>query len=559
MKTLKLTVLLLAIFAITSCTKDDQIDTMDPTPGQTNLSLGWFGDDNIGDVPSSINFGFGNEANLPSSYDMTDKFPPIGNQGQYGTCVSWTVGYNTKTALSGMDRGLTPSDLAQPENQFSPKDMFTALPDNQKGQNCNGTNFENALTLLQDRGVATMASVPYTNLGSCLAGQTDPAWTAEAANYKIKYWRKVEGNVQAIKSNIANNIPVILGARLADNFMSWNSDDVISSHSSFTNVGIHAYHALAIAGYDDSKGPNGAFRAINSWGETWGDRGFVWIDYNFLINEFGVNSLGENSLFIMANQDGEEVPPSDDTTPSPNANGVDLAPWIFNDYSLFDYTGEWNAREMEFNLYNIGTKAASATDDWNVYYLYFNAYDANEYGVMFYDEFNTSVEANTFACPDDNYCVINTSIPAQSDFGSQAFGMESIYRSYTVPEITGEYYLVMVADGSDVFAESDEENNFFYTSIDPIFFDSGFAFKGQYDESSFELDQSSSNRSNTPSFNRSLQPKRSSFKNAYTANEIETFLNKEYKNGGLKSKLQAYKSANPQSKTETYKTISSKK
>ena len=37
-------------------------------------------------------------------------------------------------------------------------------------------------------------------------------------------------------------------------------------------------HALVITGYDDNKK---AFRALNSWSTAWGDKGFVWIDYDF--------------------------------------------------------------------------------------------------------------------------------------------------------------------------------------------------------------------------------------------------------------------------------------
>ena len=45
----------------------------------------------------------------------------------------------------------------------------------------------------------------------------------------------------------------------------------------------HAYHAMALSGYDDSKN---AFRVRNSWGEEWGDNGSIWVDYEFFINEF---------------------------------------------------------------------------------------------------------------------------------------------------------------------------------------------------------------------------------------------------------------------------------
>ena len=180
--------------------------------------------------------------------------------------VSWAVAYNLKTALNGMSKGLSSSQLYSSANQFSPKDLFIAIPDNQKGQNCSGTNFSDALEILQNRGVASMQTVPYSSLGDCSNSNLQSSWTNEANQNKIKYWRKIEGSIQSIKQNLSNNIPVVLGAKLSDNFMSWDSNSVISSSTSFNNVGQHAYHAMIIAGYDDNKGPNGAFKVINSWG-----------------------------------------------------------------------------------------------------------------------------------------------------------------------------------------------------------------------------------------------------------------------------------------------------
>ena len=40
-----------------------------------------------------------------------------------------------------MDRGLSSSQLTNASNQFSPRDLFTAIPDNEKGGDCNGKIF----------------------------------------------------------------------------------------------------------------------------------------------------------------------------------------------------------------------------------------------------------------------------------------------------------------------------------------------------------------------------------------------------------------------------------
>jgi hypothetical protein len=57
-------------------------------------ALGWNqSTENLNEIPSDINLGIGN-GTLPSSVDLREHFPPIGNQGNYGTCVAWAVGYN---------------------------------------------------------------------------------------------------------------------------------------------------------------------------------------------------------------------------------------------------------------------------------------------------------------------------------------------------------------------------------------------------------------------------------------------------------------------------------
>jgi C1A family cysteine protease len=545
---------LAGVLSLSGC-KEEPVTPVDPTnpidPNEpteptdttstTQYFLGWSGEDNLGDIPTSTNFGFGS-GTLPPSVDLVDKFPPIGDQGQYGTCVSWAVAYNIKTAINGMTQGLSSSDLASPSNQFSPKDLFVAIPDNEKGQNCNGTNFSNALDVMQNRGVARMQTVPYTNLGDCSNANLQSSWTNEATQNKIKYWRKIDPSIQSIKQNLSNNIPVILGAKLADNFMSWNSDNVISSSTTYNNVGQHAYHAMVIAGYDDNKGANGAFKVINSWGEFWGDKGYIWVDYNYMMNEFCTSFNGEKPLFIAADEENSVDPPND---PDPKTTGVDLAPWIFSDYSTYQSSGYPTERQIDFNIYNIGNEAASPNSDWSFYYIYFNAYDANDYGVLFYDNFNTTANPNNFYCPTDYNCVFNYPIPAGGSFTQAVWGLESQYRTYYMPQITGYYYLVMIADVDDKFSEQDELNNLFYTTQEPKYFENGYGFRatpGSPSKSPQEFEfknrvKISQTQLKDSKFNTVVSE---NYPNAYTQAEVLDFLKREHKNGKIDQKVDAF-------------------
>lgn len=220
---------------------------------------------------------------LPQHISLEAYFPPIGNQGKYGTCVAWAVGYNLTTALNAIQNKWTPQQLEDPTYQTSPKDLWMGIATGDKGAFCSGTNFEPTFYVLTSSGVANMQDVPYKNLGSC-NGQ----YIGDASN-KLTYFKHIVaatgGNpsVAQIKAYLSDTIPLVIAAHLGDRFMEWDSDETITSDTYLQPGMQHAYHAMALSGYDDSKN---AFRVRNSWGEEWGDNGSIWVDYEFFINEF---------------------------------------------------------------------------------------------------------------------------------------------------------------------------------------------------------------------------------------------------------------------------------
>jgi len=427
MKKRILSILLLAA-VLPSCTKDDKA----VTDALVDTLLGYSMTDNVSTVPTSINLDYIGSGSLPSSVDLTPLFPPVGDQGRYGTCVAWASAYYLRTAVEGIANNYTSSQLANPAYQLSPKDLFMAIPDSRKGGGCNGTNFDDAMAIMQNRGVATMATVPY-NLTNCSQSNASSSWASDAAQHKIKSYRKVAATVTTIKQYLANNVPIVFGARIYDNFMSWNSSEVLSYNGGSFQGG----HALTIVGYNDAKGPNGAFKIVNSWNTTWGANGFVWIDYNFFVNEFAVNGSGQSPIFVI---DNGTTTPSHPSTPS----SVDLAAYVDNDYN----SSGGVVRQTGFDIFNVGASAVSSSTPWSIVYLYYNAYNANDYGIIFEDDINTTVPAGTVT-GSGNYAVANVSIPSGSSFGQELFGTEGVTQTYAMPAISGQYYLVLVAAPGD--------------------------------------------------------------------------------------------------------------
>lgn len=250
--------------------------------------------DNMDSIPHIVPpYDDDDTTSLPESVMLEHLFPPIGDQGQFGTCVAWAVAYNLKTALDAQKLFWGQAELAQSTNQRSPADLWYAMPSYSKGPNCSGTGFEAAFKVLQQNGVANMQSVPYDVHFNPCANVTALGDTLHRiANYSLV--QKSDGKVPSVtqlKHFLADSIPLVMGAKLGDNFMQCSNDKVLRNET-YRYTGMHAYHAICIVGYDDSRQ---AFRLRNTWGAEWGDKGSIWVDYNLLCNSMCQNIIVANN------------------------------------------------------------------------------------------------------------------------------------------------------------------------------------------------------------------------------------------------------------------------
>lgn len=457
-----------------SCNPENQQSLLD--------NLGWFGlggamGDDTTAIENDIYLGSGQ---LPGSVDLSPYFPPIGDQGSYGTCVAWATAYNHKSFLEAWDDNhRTTFNSSQ---MFSPKYLFWSIPSSQKGADCNGTGFEPAYDVMIANGVANMATTPYTNLGDCSASPSSSENT-NASDYKIESYRQVNVEIETLKQYLAQNRALSFGAKLGENFMAWNSSDVIYDDTD-TYHGQHAYHAMTLCGYDDSKGNNGAFRVVNTWGTGWGDGGYIWVDYNFFVSgDFAFCAFAATNVFSNPDTNG------DDQVDDPNS-GTDLMAWEL--YDLHDDDNDPGntdprARVAKYNAFNSGTDNIPASKDWNILYIYYNANNANDYGIMLFDYYtddygtnngdNGNLDGYPEADGDQNWWN-HIDIPAGQSVAQALYGGTDARFSwpYTMPSITGDYYLVIIVDGYDVISEYDESNNYFYLTDSeggPITFSNG--------------------------------------------------------------------------------------
>ena len=470
--------------------------------------------------------------------DLSAKFPPIGDQGSYGTCVAWATGYNFKTALDAIDKGWTSSDLANTSNQTSPADLWAAIPSGSRGSGCNGTNFEPALNALISSGAASLSSVPYSKL-SCTSTSPKGNSSNKLANFR-KICSETEGKtVNNFKYYLNQGRPIAIGAKLGDNFMSWNSSAVIKSDT-YKNPGMqHAYHAMVLTGYDDSKK---AFRVRNSWGKSWGDNGCIWVDYDFFLNSFVFAAFvgqNKNSVSVSGSSIASEDRTSDDDLLAYSAvdEDLDISPDDPN-YDPYYDPQDPLCRAVSYSIYNSGITKILASQKWTAVYMYYNATNAEDYEILFEDYYtdefgekgSTDILENSKAINGGYWS--NFDIPAGDE-------VDDYYYWYYMPPITGKYYLVVMADAYDVIREGNENNNFYFITAEngkPLEFMNGVVQNMPKVSSLKSLqkpEQFANTTTQTPVTNANL--------NAYTPVEISRMLLADKRSGNLAKKVEKYR------------------
>ncbi|OQP61560.1 hypothetical protein A3860_32070 [Niastella vici] len=201
---------------------------------------------------------------LPSNYSIVMPSPRY--QGSEGSCVAFAVTYARAAEQYYKTGAVAYSDAV---NVFSPEYVFNQVT----MPGCTGSAVTTSLDLLKNQGVCTWQSMPYSTNNGCSVLPTTAQFT-EAANYKIaSYSRLIDSDKVAIKTMISKNHPVIATFTIDQSFY-----DAYPGFIWKTLTGNSGSHTMAVCGYDDAKH---AYKAINSWGPTWGDAGYIWIDYDF--------------------------------------------------------------------------------------------------------------------------------------------------------------------------------------------------------------------------------------------------------------------------------------
>lgn len=185
-------------------------------------------------------------------------------------------------------------------------------------------------------------------------------------------------------------------------------------------------HAVTLVGYNDNK-YGGAYKAINSWSTSWGDKGYFWLPYSV------AQTVYNGSYPLMSQAYTLYDAKNDDTPINSNLPNLSISNWS----AAYDNAGNG---KLSWRVTNTGQ--AIAPKGWDVSLLLSKD--------KFADTDDTVIAYETVNC-----CTMN---PGTSLSRSSAQGNEL---GFSIPSNVpaGAYYMILQVDSANKISEFSETDN----------------------------------------------------------------------------------------------------
>lgn len=352
-----------------------------------------------------------NNIQLPSQVDNSQSkyFPPVGHQGEIGSCVSFSTAYYQ---LSYMLNKEYDRDGKLPENICSP----TFIYNYSTHQAC----CEGIYDVMKQIGCCNIEDVPIVNVQSDIKGNLNwnvsednllKASENRILNYEVVNFQeneeKKETFITGPKDSSLNRIKgylndgeilsfgtdiykaveykIVKNEEVSEN--SKHIDEIIIPR--FDKTKDCGFHEMTIVGYNDDiwvdinedgkvqEGEKGAFKVVNSWGEEYANKGFVWMSYDAFNNVSSVNNDMLSSTRYVASDSYVRISVKDnkkmckyyceielesasrggislEVTNKENGKTIDLYPFSHG-WGIYNFEGEkgYSSGKFLFNLDNI--------------------------------------------------------------------------------------------------------------------------------------------------------------------------------------------------------------
>jgi len=238
---------------------------------------------------------------LPASVSLLEWFSPVEDQGQLGSCTAnagiGLVEYFEKRAF-------------QKHIDASRLFLYKATRNLMRQTGDNGAYLRSTMGALVLFGVPPEEYWPYKEAD--FDKEPTAFCYAFAQNYQSMTYYRLDppGTDKAellnqIKTNLSSGLPSMFGFTVYSSI----EEAVTTGKIPYPKQGeqIAGGHAIVAAGYDDKmvikNAKPGALLIRNSWGTGWGDKGYGWLPYDYVLNGLAIDwwSLLKNEWIDTGN------------------------------------------------------------------------------------------------------------------------------------------------------------------------------------------------------------------------------------------------------------------
>ncbi|MBP2643786.1 MAG: cysteine protease [Firmicutes bacterium] len=214
------------------------------------------------------------ETHLPVQVDLRSGCSPVVDQGELGSCTANAIASGLREYL--LLKNKIPLIRLSRLFLYYEERLLEGTVDIDSG-----AELRDGMKVLKSLGVCPETDWPYVI--STFANPPDQKDIDDAVPYKIKEYHRI-ASLPQLKAALAEGLPVVIGIAV---YQSFESDAVAETGVvPIPDTDKEQYlggHAVLAVGYDDDKN----YLIIrNSWGESWGDKGYCYLPYDYYIKGY---------------------------------------------------------------------------------------------------------------------------------------------------------------------------------------------------------------------------------------------------------------------------------
>jgi C1A family cysteine protease len=240
------------------------------------------------DIPDQRDYSYSVPEHLvratPPSIDLRPQCPPVYDQGRIGSCTA--NGIAAAMEFDMMKQGMaayTPSRLFIYYNERAMEgsvgsDAGAQIRDGIKSVASQGDCPESEWTY-DDTPAQPDGTFPP---GAKAATQPPQQCYDDAVKHKAMSYQSVDQNLSDMRGCLASGYPFVIGFTVYESF---ESDEVARTGNMpmpGSGEAILGGHCVLVVGYDDEER---LFICRNSWGDKWGDAGYFYMPYAYLLDD----------------------------------------------------------------------------------------------------------------------------------------------------------------------------------------------------------------------------------------------------------------------------------